>query len=85
MVRWLDHLDKSSSSALINQYIRNDADKVFKVSFSPKGSYMAICVNNGTFLYGGKDMKLKGFYPQISPLDVKFSLNEKYMLSYNGV
>lgn len=36
---------------------------------------MAVCVNNGTLLYAGKEMQLKGFYPQNTPINVKFSLN----------
>jgi hypothetical protein len=38
----------------------------------------------GTYLYGGKNFELKGFYPQQSPIDFKFSPDERFMITFNG-
>jgi hypothetical protein len=38
--------------------------KIKKIGFSPKGSYLAVCYEKGTLIYGGKDMRLKGTFPQ---------------------
>ncbi len=64
MLRWLDHVDKSSKTVLENQYLKNDQIKITKIGFSTKGKYMVICTDKGTYLYGGKQMKVKGFYAQ---------------------
>lgn len=45
---------------------------------------MVVCTDKGTYLYGGNDMKVKGFYPQEAPVDFKFSNDEKYMITFNG-
>ncbi len=58
--------------------------KINKIGFSPRGKYMVACCDKGTFLYGGKSLDLKGFYPQESPVDFKFSSNERYMITFNG-
>lgn len=84
MVRWLDHIDKSTEPAIPNEYIKNDKAKITKVSFSQKGKYLVVCADKGTYLYGGKLYELKGFYPQESPIDFKFSPDEKYMITFNG-
>ncbi len=84
MIRWLDHIDKSTQPVLEQEYIKNDENKIIKVGFSPKGKYMVVCVEKGTFLYGGKNFSLKGFYPQASPIDFKFSSDERYMVTFNG-
>ena len=84
MVRWLDHIDKSTEPAMINQYIKNDKAKINKIGFSPKGKYLVVCFNQGTYLYGGKNFDLKGFYSHESPIDFKFSPDERYMITFNG-
>ncbi len=84
MLRWLDHIDKSTDPVLENEYIKNDKLKINKIGFSPRGKYMVVCFDKGTFLYGGKSLELKGFYPQEFPLDFKFSSNENYMITFNG-
>ena len=45
---------------------------------------MVVCADKGSYLYGGSDFKLKGFYGQESPIDFKFSSDEKYMITFNG-
>ena len=54
MLRWLDHIDKSTEPVLEQEYIKNDQIKITKVGFSPKGKYMIVCSDKGTYLYGGK-------------------------------
>ena len=64
MLRWLDHIDKSTEPVLEQEYIKNDQIKISKVGFSPKGKYMVVCADKGTYLYGGNNLQAKGFYPQ---------------------
>ena len=82
-LNWLDHLDKSNPNAIEEDYIATKG-QVSKVVFSPLGTYMAVCCSNGIYIYVGKALKLKCFFKQSSPVDVKFSPNEKYMVSSDG-
>ena len=45
---------------------------------------MVVCNDEGFYLYAGKEMKQKGFYAQKGVIDVKFSPDERYAVSYNG-
>ena len=55
MIRWLDHIDKSTETAIANEYIKNDKVKITKIGFSQKGKYLVVCFDKGTYLYGGKN------------------------------
>jgi hypothetical protein len=84
MLRWLDHIDKSTEGVLSAEYIKNDKLKINKIGFSSRGRYLVVCFDRGTYLYGGKELELKGFYPQESPVDFKFSADERFMVTFNG-
>jgi uncharacterized protein with WD repeat len=59
-------------------------DKVRKVEFSLKGSYLVALFDNGFRIYGGPDMREINFFAHSGVRDVKFSPNEKYAFSFNG-
>ena len=82
-LNWLDHLDKSSKSALSSDYLSADFN-INKVVFSPLGSYLAVCTPEGTHLYFGGALRYKGLLPQIDASDAKFSPDERVIITSNG-
>jgi len=79
----LDHLDKSAASALSSEYL-SLGYQVNKMVFSPRGSYLAICTNEGVHLYVGNSLKYKGLLRQAGSIDAKFSYDERFMITSNG-
>jgi uncharacterized protein with WD repeat len=79
----LDHIDKSCKSALTTEFLQIDFD-ISKIVTSPLGGYLAVCSNEGIHIYVGEHLKYKGFLPQANAIDVKFSNNERYMVTSNG-
>jgi len=71
-LNWLDHLDKSSNSALSTESLAV-GQSVNKVVFSPKGSYLAVCCADGIHIYVGAMLRYKCLLRQVNPVDVKFS------------
>ena len=46
-----------------------------KAVFSPLGSYLAVCCQDGIRLYTGSNLKYKGLLKQVNPIDAKFSVD----------
>jgi uncharacterized protein with WD repeat len=59
-------------------------EKVRKVEFSLKGSYLLALFENGFRIYGGPDLKEVNFFAHTGVRDVKFSPHEKFAFSFNG-
>lgn len=81
-LNWLDHLDKSSQNA-IEQSLPVEL-VVNRVLFSPLGTYLAVCCADGVRLYSGGQLTFKGLLRQTNPVDVKFSPDERFLISSNG-
>jgi len=58
--------------------------QINKITFSPLGSYMAVCCVDGIRIYYGTSLKLKGFLKQYNPIDAKFSVDERFIVTFNG-
>lgn len=71
-LQWLDHLDKSSITALPKDQ-QQLGFQVNKAIFSPKGSYLAVCSQEGVHLYCGNALEYKGLLRQVNATDAKFS------------
>lgn len=82
-LNWLDHLDKSSNSALTTEALAV-GQAVNRVVFSPLGSYLAVCCVDGVHIYVGGLLRYKCLLRQVNPVDVKFSPDEKWLVSSNG-
>ena len=82
-LNWLDHLDKSAKSALSTDYMSVNF-VVNKIVFSPLGSYLAVCCNQGVHLYYGNELSYKGLLRQVNSVDAKFSADERYLVTFNG-
>jgi len=82
-LNWLDHLDKSSQSALSTEYMPVNV-QVNKVIFSPLGSYLAVCCADGIHIYVGATLKYKCILKQVNPIDAKFSNDERFLITSNG-
>jgi hypothetical protein len=79
----LDHLDKSAASALSSEYL-SLGHPVNKMVFSPRGSYLAVCTNEGVHIYVGNSLKYKGLLRQAGSIDAKFSHDERFVITSNG-
>jgi WD40 repeat protein len=82
-LNWLDHLDRSAKNALPSDFLPVDF-VINKVVFSPLGSYLAVCSPEGTHLYYGATLAYKGLLPQVNASDVKFSSDERVIVTSNG-
>jgi hypothetical protein len=49
--------------------------QINKVTFSPLGSFIAVCCTDGIRIHYGTTMKFKGFLKQYNPIDAKFSVD----------
>jgi len=58
--------------------------QINKAVFSPLGSYLAVCCNDGVRIYLGSTLKYKGLLKQFNPIDAKFSVDERFIVTFNG-
>ena len=79
-LQWFDFMEKTVKD-VVNQLV---LDKVRKVEFSLKGTYLAALFDNGFKIYGGPELREVNFFPHTGVKDVRFSPNEKYCFSFNG-
>jgi uncharacterized protein with WD repeat len=82
-LNWLDHLDKSSNSALSTDSLAV-GQSVNRAVFSPLGSYLAVCCADGIHVYVGATLRYKCLLRQANPVDAKFSPDERWLVSSNG-
>lgn len=79
-LQWFDFMEKTVKDVVPFQTM----EKVKKVEFSLKGTYLIAHFDNGFKIYGGADLKEINFFLHTGVKDVKFSPNEKYCFSFNG-
>jgi len=79
-LQWFDFMEHTVKDVIPQQTL----DKVRKVEFSLKGTFLVAHFDNGFRIYGGADLKELNFFPHIAVKEVRFSPNEKYCFSFNG-
>lgn len=79
-LQWFDFMERTVKDVVAQQTL----DKVKKVEFSLKGTFLVALFDSGFRIYGGSDLREIGFFPHTGVKDVKFSPNEKYCCSFNG-
>lgn len=79
-LQWFDFMEHAVKDVFPPQTL----DKVRKVEFSLKGTFLVALFDNGFRIYSGTDLKEVNFFPHTGVKDVKFSPNEKYCFSFNG-
>lgn len=82
-LNWMDHLDKSASSALKTDFM-NPGLSINKALFSPLGGYLALCCPEGVHIYFGTTFKYKGLLKHPSACNAKFSPDEQYIVTSNN-
>ena len=60
-------------------------ERIKNIVISPRGSYIALCNNEGVRLFVGTNLQEKAFYPHRGACEVAFSPNENYMITYTGL
>lgn len=55
-----------------------------KLQWSPLGTYLVCYLPNGFSLYAGLDFENLGWFPHNKVLNVVFSPDENYIVSFNG-
>ena len=82
-LNWFDNMSKEANDAQDGKPILSKS-AVNNVVFSHRGNYCAVCEADGVRVYVGQTLKEKAFFQHVGVIDVAFSPNETYLISFNG-
>jgi len=81
-LQWFDHVTKVQSIFTGNTFA--DFGEVYKTEWSRSGSYLVTFHAAGFALWGGENFEKLNFYPHPEVINVEFSPDEAFVVSFNG-
>ena len=80
-LNWFDFMEKKPIKATEGTI---KFEKCTKVEWSPLGTYLVVYLGNGFSLHSGPTLLRVGWFPHNKVLNVRFSPDESYAVSFNG-